>query len=61
MHRNRVYHGIQLPQLQFAQGDTTRARATATAIDTASVNSPRIAQRRLATIHHKLAAAQETP
>ncbi|MEU4266191.1 hypothetical protein ACYCCF_29940 [Streptomyces argenteolus] len=60
MHRNRVYYGIQLAQLQLAQGDTTSARATATAIDTAAVNSPRIALR-LATIHHKLATAQETP
>ncbi|MFD3644089.1 hypothetical protein [Streptomyces griseus] len=53
MHRNRAYYGIQLAQLQLAQGDTTTARATATAIDTTTVTSPRIAQR-LATLHHQL-------
>ncbi|MFJ1789688.1 hypothetical protein ACIOML_35950 [Streptomyces anulatus] len=60
MHRNRAYYGIQLAQLQLAQGDTTSARATATAVDTSAVSSPRIAQR-LATVHRKLATAQETP
>lgn len=56
MHRNRAYYGVQLAELLLAQGDTTRARATATAVDTTAVSSPRIAQR-LATVHHKLAAA----
>ncbi|MGW1437590.1 hypothetical protein ACWD7M_20385 [Streptomyces griseus] len=56
MHRNRAYYGIQLAQLQLAQGDTTSAKATATAVDTTTVSSPRIAQR-LAAIHHQLATA----
>ncbi|MFJ1804485.1 hypothetical protein [Streptomyces sp. NPDC088180] len=55
MHRNRAYYGIQLAELQLAQGDTTSARATA-AVDTTAVSSPRIAQR-LATVHHQLATA----
>ncbi|MEU5231409.1 hypothetical protein AB0G82_19335 [Streptomyces anulatus] len=56
MHRNRAYYGVQLAQLQLAQGDITSARATATAVDTTAVNSPRIAQR-LATINSNLDAA----
>ncbi|MFF2231224.1 hypothetical protein [Streptomyces anulatus] len=56
MHRNRAYYGIQLAQLQLAQGDTTSARATAATVDTTAVSSPRIAQR-LATVHRKLATA----
>ncbi|MEU6955587.1 hypothetical protein [Streptomyces sp. NPDC045714] len=60
MQRNRAYYGIQFARLQLAQGDTTSARATATTADTATVSSPRIAQR-LATVHHQLATAQETP
>ncbi|MFI1576848.1 hypothetical protein ACH4VQ_39410 [Streptomyces anulatus] len=60
MHRNRAYYGIQLAQLQLAQGDTTSAKATATTVDTTAVSSPRIAQR-LATVHRHLATAQETP
>ncbi|WP_256726042.1 hypothetical protein [Streptomyces sp. MNU77] len=60
MHRNRAYYGIQLAQLQLAQGDTTSARATAATVDTTAVSSPRIAQR-LATVHRHLATAQETP
>ncbi|WP_371621522.1 hypothetical protein OG245_00375 [Streptomyces sp. NBC_01116] len=59
-HRNRAYYGIQLAQLQLAQGDTTSAKATAATVDTAAVSSPRIAQR-LATVHRHLATAQETP
>ncbi|WP_405504630.1 twin-arginine translocation signal domain-containing protein [Streptomyces anulatus] len=54
MHRNRAYYGVQLAELQLAQGDTTRAKATAAAVDTAAVSSPRIAGR-LATVHHHLA------
>ncbi|MEU4032317.1 hypothetical protein [Streptomyces anulatus] len=60
MHRNRAYYGVQLAELQLAQGDTTRARATAATVDTAAVSSPRIAQR-LATVQRHLATAQETP
>lgn len=45
MHRKRAYYGIQLAQLQLAQGDTTSAKATATATDTTTVSSPCIAQR----------------
>ncbi|MEU2577497.1 hypothetical protein ACIP3B_33630 [Streptomyces anulatus] len=56
MHRNRAYYGIQLAQLQLAQGDTINATATAATVDTAAVSSPRIAQR-LATVHSKLDAA----
>ncbi|WP_247705777.1 hypothetical protein [Streptomyces sp. 404i] len=56
MHRNRAYYGVQLAQLQLAQGDTTSATATAATVDTAAVSSPRIAQR-LATVHRKLATA----
>ncbi|WP_069751908.1 hypothetical protein [Streptomyces sp. EN16] len=56
MHRNRAYYGVQLAQLQLAQGDITSARATAATVDTAAVSSPRIAQR-LATVHRKLATA----
>ncbi|MFJ1800551.1 hypothetical protein [Streptomyces sp. NPDC088180] len=40
MHRNRAYYGVQL-----AQGNTTSAKATATATDTTTVSSPCIAQR----------------
>ncbi|MFJ8255401.1 hypothetical protein [Streptomyces sp. NPDC094466] len=40
MHRKRAYYGTQL-----AQGNTTSAKASATAIDTTTVSSPRIAQR----------------
>ncbi|MGW6290308.1 hypothetical protein [Streptomyces sp. NPDC055107] len=43
MRRNRAYYGIQLAQLQLAQGDTTSAKASATAIDTTTASSPRIA------------------
>ncbi|WP_405483224.1 hypothetical protein [Streptomyces anulatus] len=60
MRRNRAYYGVQLAELQLAQGDTTSARATAAAVDTAAVSSPRISQR-LATVHRQLATAQETP
>ncbi|MDQ0700865.1 hypothetical protein [Streptomyces sp. W4I9-2] len=56
MHRNRAYYGVQLAQLQLAQGDITSARATAATVDTTAVNSPRIAQR-LATINSNLDAA----
>ncbi|MFI9191135.1 hypothetical protein ACIG0A_17835 [Streptomyces californicus] len=55
LHRNRAYYRVQLAELQLAQGDTARARATATGIDTAAVSSPRIAQR-LTAIHHQLTA-----
>ncbi|MFF9638731.1 hypothetical protein ACF1D2_29655 [Streptomyces bacillaris] len=56
MHRNRAYYGVQLAELQLAQGDTTGARATAASVDTVAVSSPRIADR-LATVHRLLATA----
>ncbi|WP_257139038.1 hypothetical protein [Streptomyces sp. rh34] len=56
MHRNRAYYGVQLAQLQLAQGDTSSAKVTATAVDTMAVSNPRIAQS-LATVHRQLATA----
>ncbi|WP_241837723.1 hypothetical protein [Streptomyces sp. CB02115] len=56
MHRSKAYYGVQLAELQLAQGDTASARTTAAKVVTTAVSSPRIAQR-LATVHHKLAAA----
>ncbi|MFE7451478.1 hypothetical protein [Streptomyces griseus] len=55
MHRNRAYYGVQLAELQIAQGDLTRATATVAAIDTSALSSRRIGDR-LATIHHTLTA-----
>ncbi|WP_326695790.1 hypothetical protein [Streptomyces sp. NBC_01766] len=56
MHRNRAYYAVQLAELQLAQGDTGRARTTATAVDTAALSSPRIGDR-LAAVNRLLATA----
>jgi tetratricopeptide (TPR) repeat protein len=56
MRRNRVYYGVQLAELQVAQGDISRAKATVAAIDTTAVSSRRIGDR-LATVHRALATA----
>ncbi|WP_241756732.1 tetratricopeptide repeat protein [Streptomyces sp. WAC00263] len=55
MRRNRAYYGVQLAELQVAQGDTDRAKATVARLDTSALSSRRIAGR-LATVHRALAA-----
>lgn len=53
--RNRAYYGVQLAELQAAQGNTDRAKTTADRIDTTALSSQRIADR-LAAVHRALAA-----
>ncbi|MFJ2833576.1 twin-arginine translocation signal domain-containing protein [Streptomyces sp. NPDC087263] len=55
MHRNRAYYGVQLAELQVAQGDTDRAALTVARLNTSALSSRRIADR-LATVHRALAA-----
>ncbi|MFJ9591112.1 transcriptional regulator, partial [Streptomyces acidicola] len=54
MRRNRAYYGVQLAELQVAQGDLQAAQKTADRIDTGALSSQRIADR-LATVHHAIA------
>ncbi|MFE2640942.1 hypothetical protein ACFXKS_39470 [Streptomyces scopuliridis] len=55
MRRNRVYYGVQLAELQLAQGNTEHARITAATVDTTAVSSRRIADR-LTAVQHALTA-----
>ncbi|MET9915386.1 hypothetical protein ABZZ74_53915 [Streptomyces sp. NPDC006476] len=55
MRRNRAYYGVQLAELQVAQGNLQSAERTASQIDTSALNSQRIADR-LATVHRAIAA-----
>ncbi|MFI5987080.1 hypothetical protein ACIBEA_40225 [Streptomyces sp. NPDC051555] len=45
MRRSRAVYGVQLAELQLAQGDRERAAATVTGLDHSSLDSPRIADR----------------
>ncbi|MFI1734952.1 hypothetical protein ACH40E_38215 [Streptomyces acidicola] len=53
MRRNRAFYGVQLAELQVAQGNLQRAEETAARIDTSPISSQRIADR-LATIHRAI-------
>lgn len=55
MHRNRAYYGVQLAELQIAQGELTRGTATV-APSTPPPSAAGCIGDRLATIHHTLTA-----
>ncbi|MEV3926465.1 MULTISPECIES: tetratricopeptide repeat protein [Actinomycetes] len=56
MRRNRAYYGVQLAELQVAQGDIARAKTTAAAVDTSALSSRHISDR-LTAVHHTLTTA----
>ncbi|MGW2089111.1 hypothetical protein [Streptomyces sp. NPDC001880] len=56
LRRSRTYYGVQLAELQLAQGNTADVRTTATTIDATHIGSHAITSR-LATVHRTLAAA----
>lgn len=55
MRRSRAYYGVQLAELQLARGERELASATAAAVDSSSLDSPRIGGR-LTAIHRTLTA-----
>lgn len=55
MRRSRAFYGVQLAELQLAQGDRERAAATVAVLDHSSLDSRRISDR-LATVQRTLTA-----
>jgi tetratricopeptide (TPR) repeat protein len=53
LRRNRAYYGVQLAELQLAQGRRYDASVTAATIDSAAIDSPRIVER-LGVLHRTL-------
>lgn len=60
MRRSRAYYGVQLAELQLAQGEREKAAATASALDHSSLDSRRITDR-LTTVRRTLTAQEPRP